>query len=476
MRVLFVHHEEDHCSVERPIESHERIQFGISYLSSFLKSYGHETKLVVPTRKTMSIVEKYVGNYEPGLVCFTSVYSVFGYLSEIAGGIKERFPDVFLLVGGPHASLNPQQCLKEAYDAVCIGEGEHPTLELTEMLESGREPEGIPNLYIKHGGEVEMNEPRPWMENIEELPYPDREMWLPWLTLPLSRPSVLAGRGCPFKCTYCCNHALSGLAEGRYVRLRPPQDIVEELLELKRLTPLLEEVYLEVETLGANKRWTLELCSHLERMNEELDIPMRFGSNLRVTPNMDFEGIFSAMRRGGFFFINIGLESGSERIRKDVLNRYYSNGDIQDAVFTARKYGLDVGMYNMIGIPGETRRDFRKTASLNRKCQPDWFLLSAFFPYPGTRLYENCLQQGLLDASMDQVLERRRPSMELPGFSKRQMKRRYTLFPLMIYFGRKPISGILRAMIMSIVFSHRRLLDLWRDFRWRFHFRKQFGS
>jgi radical SAM superfamily enzyme YgiQ (UPF0313 family) len=75
-----------------------------------------------------------------------------------------------------------------------------------EQLESGRKPGKIPNLYIKHGTRIERNEPRPFMEDIDGLPFPDREMWAPRLANPLSRPSRLAGRGCPYQCTYCCNH------------------------------------------------------------------------------------------------------------------------------------------------------------------------------------------------------------------------------------------------------------------------------
>ncbi|MCJ7653279.1 MAG: hypothetical protein MUO75_06225, partial [Actinobacteria bacterium] len=122
----------------------------------------------------------------------------------------------------PHASLNPDDCLKSSFDAVCIGEGEYPTLELVEHLERGLSPTGIPNLYLKRGENIERNPTRPFLRDLEGLPFPDRDMWVPWVANPLSRPSVLVGRGCPFQCTYCCNHALGRLAEGRYVRLRSP--------------------------------------------------------------------------------------------------------------------------------------------------------------------------------------------------------------------------------------------------------------
>ena len=407
MKVLFVHYEEDHFCREKPLTVFERVPFGISYISAVLKEEGHQTSVVVPTRESVEAVEEHIRDFDPGLVCFTGVYSAFGFLSGVAGRVKKRYPDLFLVLGGPHASLDPEGCLESDFDAVCVGEGEYPTLELAAQLEDGRSPKGIPNLYIKRGAAVERNRPRPFMEDLDSLPFPDRGIWLPWLAQPLSRPSVLAGRGCPFDCTYCCNHALRNVAEGKYVRLRSPESIVSELTWIKSVLPDLEDVYLEVETLGANRRWAVELSLALERMNRGFQVPMAFGANLRLTPNIDYE------------------ESGSERLRREVLKRNYSNHDVIRAIDTAHSYGLKVGTFNLVGIPGETRKEFRETVRLNRLCRPDYFMLSVFFPYPGTELYRVCRERGLLDGSLDSVLERRRPVLDLPGFSKRQIRRSF---------------------------------------------------
>ncbi len=465
MKVLFVHSEDDHYSLDKPLEGHERMQFGISYISSLLKGEGHETKLVVPTRMNPDVLLEYVDDFEAGLVCFTSVYTEFSFMSELARRLKKARPDTFLLVGGPHASLEPDDCLRGAFDAVCVGEGERATLEIAGQLELGRFPSGIANMYIKRDGEVERNEPMPFLEDLDSLPFPDRDMWLPWMSNPYSRPSVLLGRGCPFQCTYCCNHALARLSGGRYVRLRSPENIVAEILDLKAIYPFMSEVYLEVETLGFNQEWAIELCGCLERMNSTLEIPVAFGSNLRVTPNSRYDDLFEAFKRCGFRFINIGLESGSERLRRDVLKRNYSNENIIDAVRGARRHGLQVGIYNLIGIPGETRRDFKDTVKVTRACQPDWFLLSVFFPYPGTELHAVCREQGLLDRMVHEGLERRRPLVNLPGFSKRQIRRRYTWSHLLFYGGHRPAREIARQVALTKIYSDPRLLRYYRKLK-----------
>jgi anaerobic magnesium-protoporphyrin IX monomethyl ester cyclase len=468
LNVLFVHAEDDHYTRKKPLEGYERMQFGISYISSILKEKGHETRLVVPTRESDAAVFEYIRDFNPGLICFTSVYTVFDLISEVARRVKKRHPDIFLAVGGPHASLRPDECLEGAFDAVCVGEGEYATLELVEQLESGRSPRGIPNLYIKRDGGVERNPTRPFLEDIEALPFPDREMWLPWVANPLSRPSVLAGRGCPFQCTYCCNHALRRLADGKYVRLRSPENIAEEISSIKKVYYLLQEMYLEVETLGADSEWALELCSLLEDINDQYDVPISYGTNLRVTPNTDYEKLFAALKKSNFDFVNIGLESGSERVRREILKRRYSNRDVMNAVEAARRHGIRVGFYNLIGLPGETKEDFRETVRMNRVCKPDWYLLSAFFPYPGTELHETSLELGLIHEDLDRKLERRRPVLDQPQFTKRQVRRRLTWSPLLFNAGIRPAGEIVRRLFLGKIYSSPRLLRLWRVRRkWR---------
>jgi len=464
MKVLFVHSEQDPYSTDKPLEILERVQFGISYISAMLKREGHETRLAVLCEKTLSTIEDHVRDFDPGLVCFTSVFTEYGTMKRAAALVKKKHPEVFTLLGGPHATLRPEECLAEGiFNAVCVGEGEYPSVELAQQLDAGLFPAAIPNLFIRQpDGSVERNDPRPFLQDLDSLPFPDREMWMPWVANPVSRPSILVGRGCPFSCTYCSNHALRKTSPGGYVRLRSPRNIAEEIVALKEVEPNFSEVYLEVETLGVNQDWAMELCSELARVNAGFEIHVTFGANLRVTPNADYEELFAALANANFRFVNIGLESGSERIRGEVLKRRYSNQDIIGAVETARRYGLQVGIYNLIGLPGETPRDFRETIRVNRICKPDWFLLSVFYPYPGTELYDTCQDLGLLDGPADPYMERRRPVLDLPGFSKRQVGRRRDWFPLLVYRGHRPTKELLWLVAMAKIYSDHRLADIHR--------------
>jgi radical SAM superfamily enzyme YgiQ (UPF0313 family) len=341
-----------------------------------------------------------------------------------------------------------------SFDALCVGEGERAILELVTQLDQKQEPSGISNLWIKHGNQVERNLTLPFLQDLDSLPFPDREMWREWIDEGSGRSgrlSVLVGRGCPFQCTYCCNHFLQKLASGPYVRFRSPDNIVREIKELHDRFPSKEEIYLEAETIGANQTWGIELCAKLEQLNAALPCPLRFGINLRVTPQVDFQPLFKAMSRSNFRFVNIGLESGSERLRRTVLKRNYSNEDVVRTVQLAKSNGLQVAFLNMVGLPGETLADFQETVCMNRLCKPDWHGTSIFYPYPGTDLHRMCQEQGLIHGQLDTDAERSKAVLDLPGFSRRQIQKSYIWFDYYVYRGRKPTWRLLLEMLQRQV-------------------------
>src|SRR3989338_6982968 len=262
------------------------------------------------------------------MICFTAVSTEYPFMAGLAKYIRKHYSDLYLVAGGAHVSLNPEGAL-ENFDALCIGEGEFPILELVTQLENGKTPSAIANLWIKHNDKIEKNMPRPFMQNIDDLPFPDREMWQEWIKAgATARHAILLGRGCPYNCSYCSNHALRKLTTGTYTRYRSPDNILWEIKELISEFPEQKEIYLEVETIGQVKNWTLELCAKLTAFNKTRPEPLSFGANLRVAPNSDLESIFNAFKQANFRFVNIGLESGSEKVRREILRRNYSNEDI----------------------------------------------------------------------------------------------------------------------------------------------------
>lgn len=478
MRVLFVYSLRDGLTPRHPLPSLGDIHIGISYVSAYLKARRHSTRLVVlgseVEPRSLALLEKAVSEFDPQLVAFTAVSTQFPFISAAARRLKQRWPNKFLVLGGVHASLSPDAAMQGAFDAACIGEGEIPAAELAGQLESGRAPRGIPNLWIRQpGGSVEKNPTRDFVSDLEQLPFPDREMWHDWvMARRLTQQVILPSRGCPYNCSYCSNHALRKLAGGKYVRLRQPAGIVRELRVLTERYRETTEVYLQSETIAVNSKWLAELAEQISVFNAELDQSISFACNFRVARQFLKEEVFAALERANVRTIEIGLESGSERVRCDVLRRNYSNEDFFQAVALSRRHGMRVNVYNMIGLPGETVADYWETVDVNRRVCPDRSLTSIFFPYPGTDLFETCQAEGLLSESGDLTAERWRATLDHPGFSRRQIQRAFDWFEYRVYRGHRPLQFRLRKMLRNKAFANRwshlifmRLLPLWHAFR-----------
>jgi radical SAM superfamily enzyme YgiQ (UPF0313 family) len=442
-------------SLDEPIYTTKQntMQLGISYISAVLKEAGHNTRLFVMDEKTsLHKIDSFIKQFKPKLLCFTAVSTQYPLMARVAARVKRKYPDVYLLAGGAHVSLNPEQAIKGSFDAICISEGEYPTLELVEKLDKGKEPTIIRNLWIKReGGKIEKNKTRPFMQNLDKLPFPDREMWQEWMAVPDSMHTILIGRGCPFNCSYCSNHALRKCAAGKYVRYRSIGSIVEEIRALLKRFPKARSIAFQMETIGIDDKWDMELFSALEELNSTLNRPITYGTNLRIIPNKDYKQFFEGMKRANFNRIDIGLESGSERIRKSVLRRLESNDDIIRVVKQAKNHGIEVGMFSLVGLPGESREDFQETIDMNRKCQPNSVIPSIFYPYPGTDIYRMSEEMGLLETRTDVRFERRQAVLDLPGFSRHQIQRAYDWFPYHVYKGKRPLLKILPQLLPPLL-------------------------
>ncbi len=207
MKVLFVYSLRDVLTPRRPLATLGDIHIGISYVSAYLKSRGHQTRLIVLGSETPAAsfesLERAVSEFDPSLVAFTAVSTQFPFTSAAAGRLKQRWPAKFLLLGGAHASLAPEEAVGGPFDAICVGEGEFPSAELAGQLECGQRSAGIANLWLKHpDGSVEKNPTREFMADLENLPALDREMWQEWV---MAREKicqvVLPSRGCPYNCS-----------------------------------------------------------------------------------------------------------------------------------------------------------------------------------------------------------------------------------------------------------------------------------
>ena len=436
MNILFVYTIQKSLLKERPLKGQEDIQMGIAQMSALLKKNNYSTDLLVLDKKNRrsnhKIIDKKFRTNTFDIVCFTSVYSEFSYIKEITEYIKVKH-NPFTILGGVHATISPEDRYLDLFDAICIGEGEDALLELTQKLEKNEDILSIKNLWLKSDGKIIRNKSREFIQDLDALPFVDRDLWQPYIFDRDTRLTLLLGRGCPYNCTYCCNHKLKKVAPGKYVRLRSAQNIVSELEYLTGKFPTINEYFLEIETLGADLKWLQELCEHLYQFNEKRKEKLLFSANLRVYDELNVDLVFSNLKKANFESVTIGLESGNERIRKEILNRHYSNETIIKAALSARKHGIKIGIFNLIGLPTESYQDFLDTLEINQKIQPDWHATSIFFPYKGTDLYRKAEEIGILPEKLNFSDERQRAVISLPDFKKKQIQRQFDSFHYNVY-------------------------------------------
>jgi len=474
MKIGCIYTVETYDSVERPFRAPTEIPFGIAIILTVLQKAGHDVELFVITPDTdlEKSLSKYIRTEQPAMFCFTAVSTQYWQAKKVAQYVLEIDPSIYCVLGGHHASLNSSAVIEEGvFDAICVGEGERGIVALAENLpQIKRGQYDFKNFWFRDRttGVIHKNVLEEFRGDLDALPFINRKIWDKWIEQPDEYPSLLLGRGCPFKCTYCSNHAMAKLAEGNYVRFRSPSNIVEELTCLSQDYPNVDRVYLEVETCGANRKASYAVFDALAEYNRSRERPLRFGVNLALTSNfMDkaerIDELLSKARATNITTINMGLESGSERMRKEVLNRpSYTNDELIKFCNAAKAYGIKVIYFVLIGIPGESIEDYLETVRVARESQPFTCYVSIFFPYLGTDLATQAIQMGLIQPeNLSPKSERSTARLNLEGFSSKRIQFEYIIFWWRVYKGHWPLAKILASMFAAFLKGHPKIYSLY---------------
>ena len=451
MRIACIYSVETYSSVEQPLSRWTDFPFGLSMIAAVLERAGHtvECWVICPGGDLELVADEILHRFGAEAAACTAVTTQFPMIERFTALLKRRNPALHTILGGHHATLVPDEVMASPwFDAICVGEGDQAAVAYADALGAGKTPTGIPGLWIKdrQTGDIEKSPPSPFYTDLDSLPFVNREHWRRWVVNPDRSSVIVVGRGCPFLCTYCSNHALKSVTTGKFVRFRSVDNVLQEIRLLAQSCPDLEFIYLEVETIGALPQYAAQLSDRLAAFNAERTSSIRFGTNLSVTSRLvgdpaALEGLLSALARGNIISLNIGLESGSERIRDAILKRpRYTNADIIAFCAAARRFGVEVTLFVLIGLPTETPAECLETAAVARACNPTNFYLSIFYPYPGTDLHRTARDMKLFDPSQIQpTAERSRAYLDLPGFPKRRIMFEYVAFYFRVYHGRWPL-------------------------------------
>jgi len=371
---------------------------GPMQLSAILKSKGHKTDLIV-WQKEKDLI-KSIKKVNPDIIALSVSTGFHKEAIKKARTIKEKLgiPCIF---GGPHPTFFPELINDPTVDMICIGEGDYAILELADKLERKEDIKNIKNIWVKKNGKIYKNELRPLIQNLDELPFIDRELYYdryPFLKK-LSVKKFMLGRGCPYNCTFCFNKSMKDLycGKGKYVRKRSPQNIIEEMKNIKKKYPL-RSVRISDDTFTTNHKWLKEL---LTLYKKEIDLP--FTALGRVN-ELD-ESIVRELAKANCKVLFFGIESGDEELRNLILNKNITDQQIINVAKLLKKYRIKFGTYNMFVLPKETIKKALKTVYINAKIRPDYPYSTVFQPYPRTGIIEYALRESILpkNFSVDDV-------------------------------------------------------------------------
>ena len=395
-------------------------QHGVASISAVLKRAGHQTSLLYLNQEwDDETFAREVRRHQPDLVAFSSTTMQYPFTRRYGAVVKAKL-GLPTVIGGIHATVAPEAVMDDgAFDVLIRAEGEYPLLDYVRALEAGADPSNIPNLWLRRpDGSIQKNPLRP-PADLEGLPFVDRELFDNTVLMHENNGQVpiMASRGCPFACTYCCNSVLSELAGGvkNLVRQRKVESVIAEIHELHRRFPDLKSLIFMDEVFTINRHWVREFCAAYRR-----SFTTPFEVILRVE-TLDRETL-QAMVEAGLYAITIGVESGSERVRREVLNRHMSNEQIIRVFEWADEFGLETWTFNMMGLPSETEAEIRETMDINRRIRPHHITVTIFYPFPGTPIYRRCQEEGILQVGdTTSLFYFHESTLQLPGMSRQRL-------------------------------------------------------
>jgi radical SAM superfamily enzyme YgiQ (UPF0313 family) len=350
-------------------------------------------------------LEKKIKEFAPDLLAVSSYSNQFKIICDILEHLKDSFPLLRNIVGGPHASFVPAEVIKQPYiDMICVGEGEEPLLELCNGIENREDFSKIINLWFKDGDKVIINPVRAPLA-LDEIGEPDWGAFDPCHILQPFHGNyfrvgmVEYGRGCPFHCTYCANSCYLEIYKEHkksYFRHRDPYNFISMLKKLK-IKFNLEIIYFQDGTFLTMPDDVLKELAELYQ--REINRPCIILTTVTTINEKRLE----YLNRMRCIYINLGIEAGNPVFREKFLKRKMSNELIINAFKLVRKFKIYSAAYNVIGFPYETRDDIFQTIELNRQCNPDSVYPQIFYPIEGCELKKICVEEGFYDPAKESL-------------------------------------------------------------------------
>lgn len=342
----------------------------------------------------------FVRQLNPAFIGISLMAIDYSVAKHVSRALKQVFPEIPLIWGGIHATTAPEMCLEDA-DYVCIGEGEQTVLDLAEAAQQGRTFRDVKNLCFLENGALRRNPLYPLVMDLDELPIsrqiPENSFVLlkgevhPLVSGHLSRfrryrggvYKILSSRGCPYACAYCVNNFLKTLYARNPIRRRSIGHVMHELETAMKEGPRLTYVDITDDCFLACTTEYLE--SFCREYKTRINLPFI----VKGTPRYFTPEKMDLLVDAGLAWANIGLQSGSDRICKEVYLRQTSAADFLEAARLIHRYPVAAYYDVIVDNFFESLEDELKTVeTLTETPRPFYLEMFSLTLYHGTQLYE----------------------------------------------------------------------------------------
>jgi anaerobic magnesium-protoporphyrin IX monomethyl ester cyclase len=360
---------------------------GVAYLNGAALSHGHQFVLCLGNKPKKILAR--IAAEKPDLIGFTCMSGLHLEILKIAQEIKKHFSQPIIL-GGPHPTLFSEIINEECVDIICRGEGEFPLIELLDALQEKRSYAHILNLWVKTDGHIEKNPLRPLADPLDNIPLIDWSCYR-GTVIQNGLPEAFIIRGCPYSCTYCFNASMREMHRGlgRYVRHFSVERAIQEVQQALKFFSH-SAVYFHSDSFGMDLPW---IEAFFKRYSQVTDLPFF----LLIRTELASEPFIRIVSQHKCHSIAIGLEAGSERVRREILHRNYSNQALLEIAERMHRYGIKFRTFNMIGIPTETEDEMWQTIDINIRMKTDYPRGAIFTPLPSTEIVDMAKSMGYLE-------------------------------------------------------------------------------
>jgi magnesium-protoporphyrin IX monomethyl ester (oxidative) cyclase len=396
------------------------LPIGLMYIAAVLKEAGYQVEIldafmVATLQKNGETViigmpfeeiKKEIQSRKPQIVGiagpFTCQIENSIKISNIAKGVDSK---ILTVIGGPHVTLVPKEFLEEAknVDVAVIGEGEYAMFEVVQAFEGKKQLNEILGISYRQSGVVVVNRTRPFMDNLDKLPYPaydlvDMEKYLNpnigYRSFQDRAISMITSRGCPFNCCFCAVH----LHMGQKFRAHSAEYMLDHIQYVVDKFKV-KNIFFEDDNLTLDVKRFEEICDGI--IERKIKIGWETPNGVRADClNME---LLKKMKQSGAKSIFVGVESGDQQILDKVICKNLDLNRVVEFAKNAKQIGLKTGAFYIIGFPGETKENMQRTVDfaleLKRKYDVGMHLFMATPSY-GTRLYDESKAQGYIQQDL----------------------------------------------------------------------------